>query len=108
MTLLYLSPPKFLADFIDHYFIYEIDEKTVETEFPDGMRILPSTYGRMGLFFSEPTIKRVQGQVIGANPQIGISGFYTEPRNYTSKHAVSMLIVGFTPLGLQQLIRVVP
>lgn len=105
MKAFYHSPAPQLAPYIHHYFVYAMDRATVRQVFPRGMHILPTAHGKMGIFFGTPTVKRMSGRAETQNPQIGFSGFYNRPVYYHTDFAASMIIVTFTPVGLQQMLQ---
>lgn len=80
-----------------------MDIDSLRANYPDGMSILPNTYGRIGVFFGSPSFKKEGSGSVSDNPVIGISGFYTKIRHYNSDNDICMLIIGFKPTGLQRM-----
>jgi AraC-like DNA-binding protein len=103
LEMQFIKPSLPLQSFIQYYFIYNLDSCSLKTHYPDGMAILPNTYGRIGIFFSKPSFKKEDNGSEILNPLIGVSGFYSKPRLYSSESDLCMLIIGFKPTGLQRL-----
>lgn len=75
MEMMFIKPSEPLAKVVQYYFIYKIAPETLMEKFPDGMKVLPNTYGRLGIFFEQPSFKIEKGKNKKFNPQIGASGF---------------------------------
>lgn len=103
MLMKFLRPAPLLSPFVRYYLIYDLSAVEMRDKYPNGSTIFPNTYGRIGIFFSEPT-KKKEAEKISSNPVLGVSGFYTKKRLYVSQSRVSMLIIGFSSSGLQKMI----
>lgn len=92
-----------LAPFVDYYYHYELDAAEQAITYPNGLDVLPGTHVRMGILLDEPTIMSSRiGRM--TNPAVGFSGYLTAPVRYTATGSLHLLLIGFTPVGLQQFI----
>ncbi len=95
------QPSSSLRPYVQYFFGYRLERQEARRLYPNGIVVLPNTYGRLGIFFGAPTNQQVSADSYEPNPIVGVSSFYTRPRSYLVEGAVEMLIVGFTPVGLQ-------
>ena len=92
-----------LAPFVAYYYHYELGEVERAIAYPTGLDVLPGTHVRMGILLDEPTVMNSRvGRT--TNPAIGFTGYFTAPVRYTATGALRLLLIGFTPVGLQQFI----
>lgn len=98
-----------LAPFVAYYYHYRRDPPDRRDAArhlppsPDGLDVLPGTHVRMGIMLEEPTVMCSRAGRT-TNPIIGFTGYFTAPVRYTPTGALRLLLVGFTPVGLQQFI----
>lgn len=97
-------PAPALRRFIQYFMFVDLDESILLGSSSNLLKVMPSTFASLILFFTEPSYKEMNGQKVQLY-DFGITGYNTSPKKYLRQTALRQMIICFTPIGIQQFLN---